>query len=284
MNSTLRTTLWLITDVFRQALASSSGWLMLGAIVVGGGLSLGLDPRTSGSPTSQGANSGSLHTLLGVWLPQTVGIVLAVFLTAGLLPTFLEPRNALVVLVKPGSRQRLVWARAAGTVLYVGGGSAIYFVATWIVLGIRTGEWPVRYFTAWFLFVVQFAACYSFSTMLATATRSAGACLIGATLFWILCFLVNLGRHAVAAFQPAQLTGASRRLIEICYWVLPRPCDGLLLAHDGLHPEPLSAQLELFRRLSDLGEPWPTGFFVTTVVFTLVTTAAAAYELETRDY
>lgn len=284
MNRTWPTIYWMITDVVRQALASSGGWLLLGAIVVGGGLSLGLDVNTLGGLLGRDTAPKSAHCLLGVWLPQSVGIFLALFVTAGLLPSFLEPRHALVVLTKPTSRQRMVWARAAGTVMYVGVGFAAYFVATWIALGIRTGNWPIRYFGAWLIVWIQFAACFSFSALLATATRSASACVIGSTLFWLLSFLVNLGRHALVAFQPPQFSGASRPLIELCYWLLPRPCDGLHLAHDWLHSEPLSTHFAILQRLSDSGEPWPIGFFLTTVVFTLVMTAAAAYELETRDY
>jgi len=73
----------------------------------------------------------------------------------------------------------------------------------WVALGIATGVFDARYLFAVPVLLLHFAVFYSFSAMLAVWTRSTVVCVFGTLLFWVLCWGMNFGRHAVVAHDPA---------------------------------------------------------------------------------
>ena len=74
--------------------------------------------------------------------------------------------------------------------------------------------------------LVNFAAFFSFSALLAVTTRNAVACVIGSVMFWLLCVAMNLGRHwALTTPEMGTWPPSFQILSEIGYWVLPKPAD-----------------------------------------------------------
>jgi ABC-type transport system involved in multi-copper enzyme maturation permease subunit len=71
----------------------------------------------------------------------SVGMLLAVFASAGLVSAMFEPGRIELLLSKPVSRVHLLLGRYAGNVLVVSA-NILYLVAgSWIVFGIKTGVW-----------------------------------------------------------------------------------------------------------------------------------------------
>jgi hypothetical protein len=76
------------------------------------------------------------------------------------------------------------------------------------------------------LLLLHFAVFFSFSAMLAVATRSTVACVFGSVVFWLLCFALNFGRHAAALLPEMQRnSGGLLAVLEVGYWTLPKPLD-----------------------------------------------------------
>ena len=207
----------------------------------------GAQPRkgsTSSAGTSCRSGSGRSRSrpprgkddsvrFLQVWLAGlvagTAGIFLAIIWTAGFLPTFLDPNHATVLLAKPVPRWSLLLGKFLGVVAFVFLQATFFVVGTWLALGIVTGVFDARYLLAIPVLLLHFAVFYAFSAMLAVWTRSTVVCVFGTLLFWVMCWGMNYGRHTVVAHDPVGMSDRSRTVLEIGYWVLPKPGD---LNHD----------------------------------------------------
>lgn len=95
----------------------------------------------------------AIATFLYTW-----GMFLAVFASAGLIPSVLEPGRIELLLSKPVSRAHLLLGRYAGNVLVVGLNIAYLVVGIWLLLGVKSGVWMPQFLIAilstMFLFAV----------------------------------------------------------------------------------------------------------------------------------
>lgn len=265
---------WLVIDTFRASFASGVFWLMLAVTTLTAAYGL-----IAGRP-----DDPSLHVILGGLGPLSAGILLALTVTAGFLPSFLDPSAALILLAKPVPRWQMFLGKFLGAGAFFTLHAALYVVATWIALGISTGRWPLAYFSALPMLLLNFSWFFSFSALLAVMTRNIAACVVGSVLFWLLCAMMNLGRHAVVAYDLEHFSTVSRFISDAGYWLLPKPIDALALMHDVLSPTPLATRVEDFARVEAHGAFRPVLALAASMLFPIATTALAAYEVETAEY
>jgi ABC-type transport system involved in multi-copper enzyme maturation permease subunit len=300
-SAALLTVRWLVRDTFRQALASGVFWLMLGVSAVCAGLcltaTLPADEAAGGHlelafgalqlPLTQG-RAHAVHTLqvhLAGWVADTAGLLLALLWTAGFLPSFLEADAVAVLLAKPVPRWSLLAGKFAGVLAFVAFQASAFLGATWLALGARTGLWGTAYFLCLPLLLLHFAVFFSFSAMLAVATRSTVACVFGSVLFWVVCWATNFGRHA--AFRVAELKGLSPgfgRALERAYWVLPKPLDFHAVLLGALGAEDATAGLVDFPALAARGAWSPAASLTASALCGLALLACTAYDFLKADY
>jgi hypothetical protein len=164
---------------------------------------------------------------------------MALVWTAGFVPESLHPSAAAVLLAKPVPRWLFLAGKFLGVVCFIALHVTIFFVGTWLALGLRTDHWPVGYLMGIPLMTYHFAVMFSFSVMLAVLFRSTTACVVGGVLFWIVCYAVNYGRHyaVTANLYPGgvELPAFTVFLSEFGYWVLPKPADFTILLEKSLN-------------------------------------------------
>ncbi len=175
MTYSLRTTLALIRDTFREALARKIFWGLFGLsllmvlfflfllkidIVEGAVATVSLFGRTANRMTdidrlARGVYGG-IATFLYTW-----GMFLAVFASAGLIPSVMEPGRIELLVSKPVSRAHILLGRYAGNVLVVSCNVAFLVLGIWIILGFKTGIWSPMFLisiaTTIFIFAVLLA-------------------------------------------------------------------------------------------------------------------------------
>jgi hypothetical protein len=272
---------WLIADTFRQSLWTGVFWLMLGAsgLCMVFGLSVGF--------TSLGASEdrirGVQFALAGPGA-ATAGLLLTLAFTAGFLPAFAEPSSALILLAKPTPRWLLFLGKFLGVQVLFAAQAAVFVLGTWTAIGLSTGYWPLAYLATLPLLVLNFAAFFSFSALLAVTTGNSVASAFGAIVFWLLCLMTNVGRHALIAFDLEHFSTLSRLASEGCYWLLPKPVDMLAVLHDALLRQPLADRFDDFGRVQAAGAFRPALSLAASVLFPVVMVILSAYELETADY
>jgi ABC-type transport system involved in multi-copper enzyme maturation permease subunit len=288
-----------VRDVFRQARATGLTATLLSSTVVATMACL----TAHFSPTN--ADAGTLTILGGVQvvdgvphdvairylqfllsgvIADTLGVLLALVWTAGFLPSFIEPVAVSVLLVKPPRRATLFLARFAGVALFVGVQAALFVAATGLALGVRTGVWGGGYWLSVPLLLAQFAVFYSFSALLAVATKNAAGCLVGTLLFWLLCWAMNYGRHALAGLQLTEATPELLRTADLVYWVLPKPADFSLILYDALDADRFTTPWVEFRRVQDAGLFHPLRSVASSLTVGALLLALAVYEFVHDDY
>ncbi len=224
---------WLVRDTFRQAFASAASWLLLAG-------SLACIIGCLVAPLDGPAAVYGVQQELAGWAVHVVGLLLALVLTAGMLPAFLDPHAASVLLAKPVGRATLLAGKFVGVLAFVAVHASLLVGGAWLVLAARSGVWDATFLLCAPLLVLHFAVFFSFSAMLASATRNTAVCVFGTVLFWLMCWAMNFGRHAaMASLDPHLLSPAFGWTIDAAYWILPKPLDfQLALAnrtdHDGL--------------------------------------------------
>ena len=165
----------LIRDTFREALARKIFWGLFGLSVVmilfflfllkidiveGAVATVSLFGRTANRMTDvdrlvRGVYGG-IATFLYTW-----GMFLAVFASAGLIPSVLEPGRIELLVSKPVSRTHILLGRYAGNVLVVSCNVIFLVLGIWTILGIKTGIWSPSFLisiaTTIFIFAVLLA-------------------------------------------------------------------------------------------------------------------------------
>ncbi len=219
---------------------------------------------------------------LAAILADTAGVLLALLWTAGFLPTFLEPQSATVLLAKPAPRWVLLVGKYLGVVLFVGLQAFVFVAATWFALGGKTGVWDATYWLAVPLLTLNFAVFYSVSAFLAVASRSTVVCIFGTLLFWLLCWTMNY-THVRLQAQPVEGM-AGTAVLDVGYWVLPKPLDLGGVFYDAMRATGFSAPVPELDAVQKKGLFRPELSVLTSVLFALLVLLLAAYEFKSTDY
>jgi ABC-type transport system involved in multi-copper enzyme maturation permease subunit len=229
-----------------------------------------------------------LQLLLAGAVADTAGILLALIWTAGFLPSFLEPRAAVVLLAKSVPRGTLLMGKFLGVLTFVGFQALVFVGGTWLALGIRTGYWDLGYLLCIPLLLLHFAAFFSFSTWLAVCTRSTIVCVIGSLGFWFLCWGMNFARHSVVAMPGLDpgvvIPTALETVVEAGYWILPKPADMSMILSHALHAETYFSSVPAFETVTKMGQFSPEFSVLSSMVFLAVLVLTAGRQLAQTDY
>lgn len=223
-------------------------------------------------------------TMTGL-IADTLGVLMALIFTAGFLPAFVNRGTAEVLVAKPIPRWTLLSGKFLGVLIFVAFQVLIFSLGTWFALGIKTGYWEASYLVCLPILLIHFAVFFSFSTLLAVTTRSTVACVFGSLVFWLICWGMNFGHHTLAA-QPIfdDLSPIMKGLLEVGYWVLPKPADFGTLLLEALQAEKAYSAPFDIETLRAKGM-WQPGLSVlSSCVFAVVMLYLAAREWVTTDY
>lgn len=321
---------WLVRDTLCQALASRILWIMLGVsalcIVFCLGISVeGADnlrpegdylyhPKTDqpltgptgdlgsmhlffgalqvGLPRDRASGVHLIHVVLGTWVAGAIGLLATLVWTAGFIPESLQPTNAALLLAKPVPRCLFLLGKYFGVVLFVAFQASVFFVGTWLALGLRTNVWLYGYLAGIPLLVLQFSVIFSVSVLIASATRSTMACVVGSILFWGLCLCVNYARYTALALpqlspQTPPLSSFTAFFLEASYWILPKPLDFLLILEQALNTRAHMATLSTlpeFATAMERGAFEPIGSVLSSCLFAVVLLVFAGRRLRATDY
>lgn len=293
--------IWLVQDVFRQARAT--GLLAMLLTVSAAATLLCLTISASDAADSDRVDLalgfgawpvvrslplpvavGSIEFFLVGIVADTAGLLLTLMWTAGFLPGFLDPMAATVLLAKPPSRFTLLVGKYLGVVAFVVVQAAVFVAATGLALGLRTGVWQTAYAVCVPVLLLHFAVFFAFSALLAVFTRNTTACMVGSVLFWLICWGMNYGRHALLGLDLPGVTPELTGLTDVLYWVLPKPADFGLILHDVLQADRFLPRLGEFRAAQEKGLFHPVLSVVSSLAFAAGTVALAAYQFVTTDY
>lgn len=158
----MNTTAALIVDTFREALARKIFWGLFGLsalmilfflfvmridVVAGASATISIFGQVKDTTVDVQKMVRQVHASIATFL-YTFGMFLAVFASAGLIPSVLEPGRIELILSKPVSRAHILTGRFLGNVLVVLTNITFLIVGIWLIFGWKTGVWSPSFLLA----------------------------------------------------------------------------------------------------------------------------------------
>lgn len=122
----------------------------------------------------------------------SIGLLVAVLVTANFIPEMFLPGSLNLLMSKPISRWGLLLSKFLGGCAFVLLCAVYLFVGLWMWLGFAMDIWAHSILLGIPLYIVVFAIYYSVSTLVGVWSRSPILSIVVTALFWAACFVVGL--------------------------------------------------------------------------------------------
>ena len=234
MKDSMTATVALIRDTFREAFARKIFWGLFGLStamilfflfllridLVEGGLAavsaFGQFKTTRDVDRVVRGVYGGIAAFLYSW-----GMFLAVFASAGLIPSVLEPGRIELLLSKPVSRTHILLGRYVGNVLVVSCNIIYLVIGVWIILGVKTGIWSPLFLVSIATTIFAFAVLLSVVILIGVLFESAALATMVAAALMVMSIIL-----AQTTFMLKLLSSEwSRQIWRTLYYVLPKIYD-----------------------------------------------------------
>jgi ABC-type transport system involved in multi-copper enzyme maturation permease subunit len=227
-------TLALVRDTFREAFARKIFWGFFGCStavilffaflmridVVEGALAtislFGNESRAIEVSKLVRAVHGSLIAFL-----YGFGLFLAVFASAGLIPTIFEPGRIELLLSKPVRRYHILLGRYLGNVLVIAFNMLYLVLSVWLILGIKTEIWSYQFLWGILLTIFVFAVLLTVVLLVAVLSESA----VLATMVTFGVMIAGLIVAQKSTLERLLTSEWSRDMVRTLYYALPKVFD-----------------------------------------------------------
>ena len=125
------------------------------------------------------------------WGVGPIGVVIAILVTASMIPQIFDPGSLNLLLSKPISRSLMFLSKYLGGCMFILINASYLITGLWCILGLRFGIWENKILLAIPIYVFIFAIYYAVSALVGVVWRSPIMAIIVGILFWMLCFGVE---------------------------------------------------------------------------------------------
>jgi ABC-type transport system involved in multi-copper enzyme maturation permease subunit len=157
-----------------------------------------------------------VSVLVYVW-----GTFFAIFASAGLISSILEPGRIGLLLSKPIQRTTLLLSRYVGNVLIVGLNHIYLITAVWLILAVKTNIWNYRFLMAIPVSVFVFAVLLCVVVLVGVVSESAALSVMIPVALGLLSALLAQHQFMMKILDSEW----SRQLWMASYWVIPKVFD-----------------------------------------------------------
>ncbi len=161
----------------------------------------------------------------------TAGMFLALFASAGLIPSVFEPGRIELLLSKPVERYQILVGRYLGNLLVIAV-NIVYLVFTvWLIFGLKTGVWTFGFLWSSAITLFVFAVLLTVVVLIGVLWESAAV----ATMVTFGIMLVSPILAQKPLLERLLSSETSRNIVRSLYYVLPkvfelgRICRGLVI-------------------------------------------------------
>lgn len=224
----------LVADTFQEAMARWLFWGLFGLStllilfflfilkidVVEGAVSLFGLQRTSRSFADLQRIVHFAYSQVALFL-YVWGTFLAVFASAGLIPSVLEPGRIGLLLSKPITRPVLLMGRFLGNLLIVAANVCYLILSIWVIIGLKTGLWDPAFLLTIPFTVFVFAVLLCVVVFIGVAFESASVAVMVAAALMLVSGILAQKNNVVKLLSSEW----SRDLWIWLYWALPKVWD-----------------------------------------------------------
>lgn len=273
-----RVTVALVRDTFREALARKIflGFYALSTLLIlfflfllkidiveGARATVTLFGQSSGRLRDVEALVRGFHAAIATFL-YTWGMALAVFASAGLIPTVLEAGRIELLVSKPVRRSHVLLGRYLGNLAVVALNICYLVAGVWLIFGWKTGVWRADFLLA--IFTTTFIFAVLLSVILLTGVLFESAAVTVMIVFGMMLLSPILAQTRL--MERLLSSEWSRVLWKALYYVLPKVFDIGRMTLDLVHGRPAGSWMPV----------WTSGLFA------LATLGAGLWLFTRRDY
>jgi ABC-2 type transport system permease protein len=204
-----------------------------------------------------------VHASIAAFL-YTAGMFLAVFASAGLIPTIFEPGRVELLLSKPVRRYHILLGRYAGNLLVVSLNLFYLVAAVWLIFGVKTGVWTLSFLLSTFITVFIFAVLLALVVLLGVLTESAAL----ATMVTFGLMIISPILAQKKLIEKLLSSEWSRDVVRVLYYAFPKVYDLGRIAREIVLGQPIESWMPV----------WSSG------LFGLVVLGAGLYAFSKRNY
>ena len=249
-------TIALIRDTFREALARKIFWGLFGLstvmivfflfllnidIVQGAMATVTLFGKTVTRVGDLDRWVRGTYAAIATFL-YTWGMFLAVFASAGLVPSVLEPGRIELLLSKPISRTHLLIGRYIGNVLVISCNIVYLVMSVWIILGIKTGIWSSSFLLSIITTIFVFAVLLTVVVLIGVLFDSAAL----ATMVSVALMIMSPILAQTSTMLKLLSSEWSRDVWRTFYYALPKVYDMGKMTLDSIRREPFQGYMPIW--------------------------------------
>jgi len=121
----------------------------------------------------------------------SIGLLIAIIVTANMIPDMFEPGSLNLLLSKPISRWGLFTSKFFGGCVFIGLCASYLFFGLWLWMGWGMGIWDRAMLLSIPLYIIVFAIYFSVSAVVGLIWRSPIVSVILTLMFWAFCFAIG---------------------------------------------------------------------------------------------
>lgn len=159
---------------------------------------------------------------------SSFGLLLALFVTGGIVPQTLHPGWVDLLAAQPLPRWMLVLGRAVGALSVIAISLLYLFGGAWAILAWKTGFGNPGFLAAGAVILFTFAACYAGMVLVGVLTRSSPISIItgvGLWLFGQILYPLHRFEEWTTAFSAGWPRALANVISETLYWTLPKTAE-----------------------------------------------------------
>ena len=149
------------------------------------------------------------------------GTFLAIFASAGLVPSILEPGRIALLLSKPIGRTVLLMGRYVGNLLIVTLNTIYLVTGVWLIIAYKTNIWEHRFLIAIPIMIFVFAVLLCVVLLVGVVSESAALAVMVPVALSLLSALLAQHQFMIKLLD----SELSRKLWMGLYWILPKVFD-----------------------------------------------------------
>ena len=227
----MRQTVALFVDAYRELNHRRLFWitLVLSGLVVAGFAAIGNDEEgltvlhwsipfpfvsTNFIPEADFYKFTFAQLGVGYWLAW-IATIIGLVSTASIFPDFVDRGSIDLMLSKPIGRARLFFTKFLTGLMFAGLQVTVFTLASFLVIGLRGGDWEPWLFIAVPLVVVFYSYLFAVQATIGLVTGSVIASVIGVFLFWFVVSLVQTGDCITLAWRITNEITAERKMLRV---------------------------------------------------------------------
>lgn len=175
-----------------------------------------------------------------------LGLALAIFATASVLPNMLQKGHIEWILSKPISRLQLLLGKYAGALGIVGFNVFYLIGGSWLILSLKSGVWNTPFLFSGVLIVLLYGVLLAFMMLLGVLMQNSAIAIMGV---FMLSFLSSLlaGRDQIYALLSKKIY---QLLLDGVYALTPRISDIFLMVTNAVLGKPIADWMPLWHSLA----------------------------------